>query len=92
MERIKSSSLLNYTALDNGIIDYVCEIKGSHKIGKYLPGTLIPVVEEKMLFEKQPDYALLLSWHIAYELIPKLKNKGYKGKFIIPLPEPRIIE
>ncbi len=88
----RGSTLVNYVGLDDGIIDYVCEIKGSHKIGKYLPGTLIPVVEEQMLFEKQPDYALLLSWHIAYELIPKLKNKGYKGKFIIPLPEPRIIE
>ena len=36
-------------------------------------------------------YLLLLSWHISKELINNLKRKGYKGKFIIPLPYPKII-
>ena len=88
----RSSTLISYTGIDENILDCVLEISGSHKVGKYMPGTLIPVLDEQKLFKDQPDYALLLSWHIAYELIPKLKNKGYKGKFIIPLPEPRIIE
>ena len=56
-----------------------------------MPGTLIPVCDEARLFDEQPEYALLLSWHIADELIPKLREKGYTGKFIIPLPEPRVI-
>lgn len=34
---------------------------------------------------------MLLSWHIADELIPKLKEKGYKGKYVVPLPEPRVV-
>ena len=68
------------------------EIKGSHKIGKYMPGTLIPVVEESKLYEDQPEYALLLSWHIADELVPKIKEKGFKGDFIVPLPEPKLFE
>ena len=38
------------------------------------------------VIDKKPDYLLMLSWHIADELIPKLKTKGYQGKFIIPLP------
>tara|TARA_Y100000031_G_C8217185_1_gene384031 strand:- start:262 stop:1500 length:1239 start_codon:yes stop_codon:yes gene_type:complete len=88
----RGSTLVNFAGLDKGIIDYVCEIKGSHKIGKYLPGTLIPVVEEQIMFEEQPSYALFLSWHIADDLIPVFKRKNYKGKFIIPLPEPRIIK
>ena len=88
----RASTLINYVGLDDGILDCVVEIKGSHKIGKYAPGTLIPVVEESLLFEEQPDYALMLSWHIADELIPKLVQKGYQGKFIVPLPVPRIIE
>ena len=66
------------------------EIKGSHKIGKYIPGTIIPVLDEAILFKEQPEYALLLSWHIADELIANLGSKGYKGKFIIPLPNPKI--
>lgn len=87
----RASTLINYVGLDEAIVDYVLEIKGSHKIGKYVPGTLIPVVEESILFEDQPEYALLFSWHIAEELMPKLRQKGFKGDFIIPLPEPRII-
>ena len=87
----RASTLINYVGIDDGIVDYVVEIKGSHKIGKYIPGTIIPVVDESKLFEEQPEYALLFSWHIADELIPKLKQKGFKGKFIVPLPEPRVV-
>ncbi len=88
----RASTLINYVGLDDGIIDFVLEIQGSHKIGKYVPGTVIPVIEESRLFEDQPEYALLFSWHIADELVPKLKQKGFRGRFIVPLPEPRIID
>jgi len=87
----RASTMINYVGLDDGIIDCVLEIKGSYKIGKYMPGTLIPVLDEAKLFSDPPDYALLFSWHIADELMPKLVAKGYRGKFIIPLPEPRIV-
>ena len=70
----------------------IVEIKGSHKIGKYMPGTRIPVLDEVNLYDEQPEYALLFSWHIADELIPKLKELGYKGKFIVPLPEPYVVD
>jgi hypothetical protein len=86
----RASTLVNYVGLDNGILDCVLEIKGSYKIGKYVPGTTIPVVEEERLFVDQPEYALLLSWHIADELIPKLSSHGFKGRYIIPLPSPRV--
>ncbi len=88
----RASTLINYVGIDDGLLDCVLEIKGSHKIGKYLPGTVIPVMEESRLFDDQPEYALLLSWHIADELIYNLRKKGYKGSFIIPLPEPKIID
>src|SRR3989344_9442157 len=88
----RASTLINYVGLDQDIIDCVLEIKGSQKIGKYMPGTLIPVLDEEKLYKDQPEYALLLSWHIADELIPKIKQKGYKGKFIVPLPTPRILK
>ena len=87
----RASTLVNYVGLDEGLIDYVCEITGSLKIGKYMPGTRIPVVDEARLFEEQPDCALILSWHIADELARKLKAKGFRGKLITPLPEPRAL-
>src|SRR3989344_4691595 len=87
----RASTLINYVGIDDGILDCVLEIAGSQKIGKYVPGTVIPVLEESRLYHDQPDYALLLSWHIADELAPKLRARGFRGKFIVPLPKPRII-
>jgi hypothetical protein len=87
----RASTLVNYVGLDEGLIDYVCEIAGSLKIGKCMPGTQIPVVEEAKLFSDQPDCAIIFSWHIADELAPKLRVKGYRGQLITPLPVPRIL-
>lgn len=87
----RASTLINYVGLDQDILDCVVEVKGSYKIGKYIPGTLIPILDEQELYTSQPEYALLLSWHIAEELMPKLKEKGFKGKFIVPLPRPKIV-
>jgi hypothetical protein len=87
----RATTLINYVGLDENIIDCVLEIKGSYKIGKYIPGTMIPVLEESKLFADQPAYALLFSWHIADELIPKLIDAGFRGDFIVPLPRPRLV-
>jgi len=88
----RASTLINYVGLDADILDYVLEVPGSYKTQKYMPGTLIPCIEETVLFEEQPEYAMMLSWHIAEEIMPKLKAKGFKGDFIIPLPSPRIVK
>lgn len=87
----RGSTLVSYCGIDDGMVNCICEVKGSYKIGKYMPGTLIPVVDEARLFKDQPDYAFLFSWHIANELAIKLKQKGFKGKFVVPLPSPRIL-
>ena len=65
---------------------------GSLKIGRYMPGTQIPVVDEARLYADQPDYAVIFSWHIADELAPKLKAKGFRGQMITPLPVPRLVQ
>ena len=85
----RASTLVNYVGLDEGIIDYVCEIAGSLKIGKFMPGTAIPVVDESRLFAENLDCAIIFSWHIADELASVLRRKGFRGKLITPLPVPR---
>jgi hypothetical protein len=87
----RASTLINYVGLDREILERVVEVKGSYKVGKYMPGTLVPVVDEGELFTTQPEIALLLSWHIADELMPKLRARGFKGEFLIPLPTPRVV-
>tara|TARA_B100000795_G_C22795393_1_gene439075 strand:+ start:1029 stop:2264 length:1236 start_codon:yes stop_codon:yes gene_type:complete len=86
----RASTLINYVGLDENIVECVLEIDGSYKIGNYIPGKKIPILSEKKLYKDPPDFVILFSWHIASELKMNLKKKGYKGKFIIPLPNPRI--
>ena len=87
----RASTLINFLGLDHKMIDYICEIKGSLKIGKFIPGTKIPVVNEEKMYFDNPDFAIVFSWHIADELINKIRARGFKGKFLIPLPFPKIV-
>ena len=87
----RASTLVNYVGIDDGIMEAVMEVKGSKKIGMYMPGRNIPILDEAKLYDEQPPYALLLSWHIGPELMKNLKKRGYRGDFLIPLPTPSII-
>ena len=86
----RATPLIHYTGIQD-LLECVCEVPGSDKIGRRIPGTQIPVVDEGRLIKDQPPYALILSWHIADIIMPKIRQMGYRGKFIIPLPEPEII-
>jgi len=86
----RATTLINYVGLDENLVNCILEIDGSHKIGNYIPGKKIPVLSEKKLYKDQPDYVIIFSWHIKNELKKNLKKKGYKGKFIIPLPTPKV--
>ena len=39
----------------------------------------------------KPDYALLLSWHMKDSIMSKIRQDGFRGKFIIPLPNVEIV-
>ncbi len=86
----RSTTILNYCNISSELLDYVTE-KSNLKIGKYTPGTHIEVVDDEKLVEDQPDYGLLLSWHLADSIIPKIRKSGFKGKIIVNLPEPKIL-
>ena len=88
----RASTLINYVGLDRDIMDAVMEVSSSHKLNKFIPGTRIPVLDESMLYDQQPEYALLLSWHINEELIATLRKNGFQGRFICPLPSPFFID
>lgn len=87
----RSSMLLSFNHIDADLVEYVVEPKGSLKVGLWTPGTRLPIVDEERVFREQPEWLLLLSWHIGDELVPKLRDKGYRGGFVIPLPTPRLV-
>jgi len=86
----KGMTLMNYCNIDKSICDYVTE-KSKMKIGKFTPGTHVPVVSDDIFHKDYPDYAVLLAWNFADEIIKNLsifEQNG--GKFIIPIPHVRI--
>jgi hypothetical protein len=80
----RGSTVISYLRLDQSIVEYVCEQSHSLKLGRFMPGSDIPVVDEKRLYAEQPEAAILFSWHLADELIPKLRKNGYYGEIILP--------
>jgi SAM-dependent methyltransferase len=87
----KGNALMNYCKISSDLLDYITELNPL-KIGKFSPGMHIPIVEEKRLLIDKPDYGLLLAWNFADEIIKnnqKFVENG--GKFIIPIPHPRIV-
>ena len=88
----RASTLLNYYGVDTEYIPYLAELPTSLKLGMYLPGKHIPVVNEKILLKEQPDYVVLMSWHYAEVIMKRLKAVGLKSDFVIPLPDLRIVK
>ncbi len=88
----KGMTLLNYCKIDNDLLEFVTE-KAQLKIGRFTPGAHIPVVPDSELLVQQPDYALLLAWNFADEIMNNLSEFRQRGgKFIIPIPMPRIVD
>lgn len=85
-------TLLNYYGVDSDLIPYIAEQSTSLKLGMYLPGKEIPVVNNEILLKEQPDYVILLAWHYAQSIMEQLREKGLKSKFVIPLPDLTIVE
>jgi len=86
----RASTLLTYTGLSADDLIAVGEVENSSKIGRVMPGTKIPIIEERQLVEMNPTHLLILSWHIKDVLMKSARDKGFKGKFIVPLPNPVI--
>lgn len=87
----RASTLLNYCHVDADMLLFIREQDSSPKVGLHMPMSHIPIVGEDALIQQQPDYTVVLSWHIAEVVIESIREKGYRGKFIIPLAEPRVV-
>lgn len=86
----KGNTLLNYCGLNNTHIDFICD-ETPEKIGKFSPGTGIPIKGLDAIIEAQPDYILILSWNFEREIIAKLRPICPHSKFILPIPEFSIV-
>lgn len=87
----KGATLLNYFQINSNYLDYVVD-RSTVKQGYYTPGSHLEILAPEKLLEDKPDYALLLTWNFWEEIVAQ--QDAYRkagGKFIIPIPDIRII-
>ena len=87
----KGNVLLNYFGIGKQYLDFIVD-KSEAKQGLYTPGTHLLIYSPDKIYQEKPDYLLILCWNIADEILEQLKDYHIKGgKFIIPVPEIKII-
>jgi len=85
----KSTTLMLHFDLDKQVIDFIVD-DNPLKQGFYTPGTHIPIGPASWIYERRPDYLLLLAWNFAAPIMQK--HAAFPGAFILPMPEPKIVE
>lgn len=88
----KSTTLLAHFGLGKDDLAFIVD-DNPLKHGLFSPAAHIPVLAVAELHHRRPDYLLILAWNFAEAIMAN--NQWYEdqgGKFIVPMPVPRIFE
>ena len=88
----KATTMLMHFGLSQEMIDFTLE-DNPLKHGCFLPGAMIPILTADELYERRPDYVVILAWNFANSIMEKHKRYHEEGgRFILPMPEPKIVD
>ena len=74
----KSTTILNYCNIGTDYIDYICDTT-KEKIGKFSPGTHIPIKDMEYFRNNMRDCIYLFAWNHKDEIFNK--EKSFKGEW-----------
>ncbi|MBT3917508.1 MAG: SAM-dependent methyltransferase, partial [Rhodospirillaceae bacterium] len=86
----KATTLMYHFNLGPDIVDFIAD-DATLKQGLFSPGLHIPVLPGQALYDKKPDYVVLLAWNFAPQIMSNhTKYLESGGHFILPLPEVKV--
>lgn len=82
----KTTTLLHHFRIGRETVDFIAD-DSPLKQGLYTPGTHIPVVAAEAIYDRSPDYLLVLAWNFAESIMAhRAPYAARGGRFIVPLP------
>jgi hypothetical protein len=86
-----ATTLLTFVELDEGLLDFAVDAN-PHKHGWYTAGSKLLIRPTDALVDEAPEYVLLLAWNYEPEILEQqAEYRSSGGRFIVPIPTPRVI-
>jgi len=87
----KGNTLLNYCGIRSDMLPFVVD-RNPHKVGRWLPGSRIPILAADRAIEAKPHHLLILPWNIRDEVVTQMKEiETSGGRFVVAIPELTIL-
>jgi hypothetical protein len=88
----KGNTLLNYCGVRSDLLEFTVD-RSPHKQGRFLPGVHIPVYAPERIMQERPDYVLILPWNLKDEIMAQMAGiRAWGGRFVVPIPEARVLD
>lgn len=83
----KATTLMYHFGIDRSLIEYIVD-DNPIKQGLLTPGLHVPILATDVLYQRKPDYVLLLAWNFAESIVARHRDyAGRASRFIVPLPD-----
>ena len=87
----KANTIMNFSGIKKDLLNFVADAAAS-KIGKFMPGSQIPILPPSAVTEFEPDFLIIFPWNIADEIKGQFDELAQAGcKFVVCIPDLKII-